>query len=291
MGTMKRKLKWKRVPLLIAGMGLCFTAGVYAQDAMQKVEAYIRNDFNVVVNGEKKVLENKPLVYNNNSYLPVKELASYLGGIVNWDGASQTIYINSRINPEQPDTGKGEVYESITLMSPYVAQLHYLGGEFTVLQNMTDKTYYRHKDILAMGIKTSGLRLAKEKYTQELYISEDELKKAWKETPQVGFSTELVPIIGETNPKKREALKNYVELQRNAPHFNPANPKVPEYRFIQPVYVEALPTENTYAFLFIDNQRHFYMTSLTLGKNLHTFEESYGVSSSTTEDIQARKVE
>jgi hypothetical protein len=275
------KSKWNRIIVLGAIMGSCFTAGVYAQDIIQRVDAYLRPDFNVVVNGQKVNLQSSPLIYNDSSYLPVKELASYLGAIVNWNGSTKTIYLNSRINSAQPEEGTGSTYERITLMNPYPVRLKYLGGEYSVLMNSSEKTYYRLKDVLRMGIDTSGLSKVKEKYTRDLYVSEEELKKAWKEIPKPTYSTDPLFVIGESDPKKLEALKSYVELNKNVPvtAYNP------EYHYIQPILIDAHPEENKYDYLFIDN-RHFYVTHLELGKNL--IGDSYGVSSSSTENIEAR---
>ena len=74
-------------------MGTCFGAGVYAQDVLQRVDAYLRNDYKVVVNGQAVQLNNPPLIYNNSSYLPVKELGGYLGAVVNWQESTKTIYL------------------------------------------------------------------------------------------------------------------------------------------------------------------------------------------------------
>jgi hypothetical protein len=277
--------KWKRIVLMGMVMGSCFVAGAYAEDAIQRVDAYLRHDFKVIVNGGRVALDNTPLIYNDSSYLPVKELAGYLGAKVEWDGATQSIYINSIVNPGHIQGGTQSTYEEIKLSSPYVVTLHYLGAEYPVLMNMTDKIYYRHKDILAMQINTSGLTKVKERFTEELYISEDELKKSWKETPQTGYLMDPIAVYGEKDTKKLEAIRNYVELHKTQPFFNPSHPTTPEYRFIQPILVEPLDKENTYSYLFIDNQ-HYYRMTLTLGKNL--VNESYGVSSSSTENIEAK---
>lgn len=272
---------WNRIIVLGAIMGFCFTSGVYAQDIIQRVDAYLRPDFNVIVNGQKVNLQSSPLIYNDSSYLPVKELASYLGAIVDWNGNTKTIYLNSRINSEQPKEGTGSTYGQITLMNPYPIRLEYLGAEYSVLMNSTEKTYYRLKDVLRMGINTSGLTKVKEKYTQDLYISEEELKKAWKEIPKPTYSTDPLFVIGESDPKKLEALKRYVELNKNAP-ITPYNPV---YHYIQPILIDALPEENKYDYLFIDNQ-HFFINHLELGKNL--VNDSYSVNSSSTENIEVR---
>ncbi len=52
-------------------------------------------DFNLVVNGQAKVLQTKPLVYNGTSYLPVREMANLVGYDVTYKADSQTIELNT----------------------------------------------------------------------------------------------------------------------------------------------------------------------------------------------------
>jgi hypothetical protein len=274
--------KWSKITILGTLMGTCFTAGVYAQDLIQRVDAYLRNDFNVVVDGKQVKLENPPLIYNNASYLPVKELGSYLGAIVNWKESNKTIYINSRIHPEQPSEGNGTNYTEIVLLSPYAQYMEYLGGTYPVLLNMTsDETYYRLKDIQRMGVDTQGLHQAKEKYTGDLYVGEKELKNKWKANPpQFSYMTdEPYVITGETDPSKRKALNEYVKSYLSYKVNN-------DYFSDSPIIIDAKSEENTYEYLFSENG-HFYRTTLKLTKMLEfTNSANYIVGSSTKEDIQ-----
>lgn len=52
-------------------------------------------DFNLVVNGQAKVLQTKPLVYNGTSYLPVREIANLVGYDVTYKADSRTIELNT----------------------------------------------------------------------------------------------------------------------------------------------------------------------------------------------------
>ncbi|MBD0379275.1 stalk domain-containing protein [Paenibacillus sedimenti] len=277
--------KWSKLTIIGTLMGTCFTAGVYAQDLIQRVDAYLRNDYNIVVNGQQVKLTNPPLIYNNSSYLPVKELSTYLGAVVNWKDSNKTIYINSRISPQQPTEGNNTTYTEIVLQVPYAQYMDYLGGTYPVLTNMTDQTYYRLKDVERMGIDTQGLRKAKEKYTGDLYVSEAELQTKWKEQPQISYlMNEPVVITGETNDLKRKVIKEYIDGFR----YYEIN-KVPY--MTTPIIVDALPEENTYSYLLTENG-HFYRTTLKLTKLMTTNSTmDYVVGSSSKEDIQVTKVQ
>jgi len=272
--------KW--IKLTIAGtvMGACFTAGVYADDIIQRVDAYLRPDFNIVVNGQTVKLNNPPLIYNNASYLPVKEIGTYLGAVVNWKESNKTIYVNSRINAGQPETGNDTNYTDIVLLSPNAQYMEYLGGVYPVLLNYTDQLYYRLKDIDRMGIDTQGLRKAKDRYTGDLYVNETELKTRWKETPQPTYlADEPVVITGETDSDKRKAIQKYVDDFR---YYQIGK----DYFADAPIIVDALPEENTYSYLLSENG-HFYRTTLRLTKSTEfTNSVAYVVGSSSKEDIQ-----
>jgi hypothetical protein len=271
------KRRWGSITLLGALMVTCFAAGVYAQDTIEQVQAYLRKDFNVVVNGTKINLENPPLVYKNSSYLPVKELAGYLGANVNWKGDTNTIFINSRIYPQQPLDNPDITYDEIKLMNTYAYNFTYLGGNYPVLTINSDKTYYRLKDVQRMNIDTNGLRKAKEKYTKDLYVSQTELSKVWgKQQPQMNYMSGGLIVTGEKDAKKLKALNDYVESFRSFVINN-----IGYYR--QPIIMDALPQENEYEYLLSENG-HYYRTKIKLTKSDET---NYMVGSSSMEDIEA----
>lgn len=267
-------------------MGTCFTAGVYAEDVLERVDAYLRKDFNVVVAGQQVKLANPPLIYNNTSYLPVKELGSYLGAAVNWQDSTKTIYINPRINELQPAEGNETNYTEIVFNYPYVQFFDYLGGTYPVLTNMTETAmFYRLADVERMGVKTAGLRKAKEKYSEELYVSEEELKKVWgTQQPQLSYSNYgSVAVIGEKDPVKLKALQEYVEGFRFYVLGNVSYAT-------NPIVIDALPEPNTYRYLLSENG-HYFRTTLRLREvsNINN-QPSYVVGSSTKEDIQVVQV-
>ncbi|WP_157256859.1 stalk domain-containing protein [Paenibacillus sp. Soil750] len=283
---MKKMPKWSKVAIVGTLMGTCFGAGVYAQDVLQRVDAYLRSDYKVVVNGQAVQLANPPLIYNNSSYLPVKELAGYLGAVVNWQESTKTIYVVPRVNSNQPTVGNESNYTEMVLQFPYAQYMDYQGATYPVLLNNADQTYYRLSDIERMGIRTDGLRKAKEKFTGQVYVSETELKNVWgNQPPQMSYSRyESLVVSGETDPLKLKALKTYVESYR---YF--VVDKI-SYSW-NPVIIDKLPEENTYYYL-LNNNGHFFKTTvkLTPFTNYSNEISDYLVASTSVEDIEAGKV-
>lgn len=135
-----------------------------------------------------------------------------------------------------------------------------------------------------MGVSTGGLRKAKEKYSEDIYVSEEELKKSWKETPQISYLiNEPIVITGEQDPVKLKTIRAYVEGFR----YYEIN-KVPY--MTNPIIIDALPEENTYSYLLTENG-HFYRTTLKLTQiNGNNNKPDYVVGSSSKEDIQVTRV-
>lgn len=70
----------KKITLgIIIGILLATAIPAAAEEINKKVTATVRGDFSVEVDGESVALQNFPLAYNGNSYLPVRELATLLG--------------------------------------------------------------------------------------------------------------------------------------------------------------------------------------------------------------------
>ncbi|TBL78255.1 stalk domain-containing protein [Paenibacillus thalictri] len=198
-----------------------FTAGAYAEDVLKRVEAYLRPDFNVVLDGKPIKMENDPLVYEGSSYLPVKELGNLLGANITFKDDTKTIYINSRLYKEQPVQDPNIDYQEIKMRDPLSNIYVYLGSEYPALIIGNDTAirdsnkYWRLSDVKRMGIDVTGLTFVKEKLTQQLYVSESELKKKWRQAPTVSYNRPRNSynyiVAGEVDNEKIEAIQKYIK--------------------------------------------------------------------------------
>lgn len=212
------KLKAKPAAALTILLGISFSAGVYADTVIQKVDAYLRPDFKVIVDGKLAALTSPALIYDGSSYLPLKAIAKELGAQVNWDEATKSIYVNRIIYPnQQPNDTENTLTQEFTMRAPRAQTVQYLGKYYTLLLVYGDRggTFYRVGDAQKMGIQTNGLRKAKDSYSGELFIDEEELKKAWKETPKPSYMpgdyANAAPMGQITDSKKIEALNTFVK--------------------------------------------------------------------------------
>lgn len=211
-----------RISAMAGLLSIAFTAGVWADTVVQRVDAYLRPDITVKVSGETiRLAEQPPLIYNNNSYLPLRALGEAMNVDIAWEDATQTIYVNPRIYTTQPSVDDSAAHEEIRLQDPMGFEITYLGRKYPVLGNMYEMVeYYRLSDIQRMGVNTDGLRKAKEKLTGDYYIRKTELANAWVVQPTIDYANGPI-VIGETNEQKIEALVNYdpLEYSRDDPNY------------------------------------------------------------------------
>ncbi|SDC78714.1 Copper amine oxidase N-terminal domain-containing protein [Paenibacillus sp. UNCCL117] len=233
-----------------------FAAGVYAQDVLERVDAYLRPDFQIVIDGEAVRMDSPVLVYNDTSYLPLKEISQRLGSSVYWKGETKQIYINTRVNTEQRQESPNETYDSIELNNAYSAMLSYLGAEYPVLITSNIKSgsygrYYRESDVKRMGVDTSGLAKAKDRLTDQVFVHENELQKRWRQTPTQVYTAgyEAYVIADESHPKKTDILRKHIKNMEKATYGDA------EFT-IKPVMVQKVDgKENTYDFLYQETVR------------------------------------
>jgi hypothetical protein len=80
----------------IVGAVLSISSAAYGSGVLEKVDAYLRPDFKVSVDGAAASLEKAPLVYDGSTYLPVRELAELLGKDVKWEERTLTVQMESK---------------------------------------------------------------------------------------------------------------------------------------------------------------------------------------------------
>jgi hypothetical protein len=267
--------QWKRVLTLGALLGGTFTAGVYAEDVLQRVEAFLRPDFKIVLNGNPVQLSGPTLIYDGSSYLPLKELGNMLGANVIFKDAEKTIYINSRINPEQTIEDNAGTDE-FKFRNPLSIMVNYLGAQYPVLTANAEGTtnnslvYYRLSDLRRMGIDTSAMKKSKEKLSEELYVTDSELKLFLKQlpTPVNTYSRDRYVITGEVNTKKIEAIQTHLRMMMNSQNEDNRDKDIKDFRYTtKPVIVDKMETENMYDYLFYQT---LYLEKATISRYVRT---------------------
>lgn len=100
----------KRLQGLVAGLliGLLLANGTMFTDALRKSADLIYNNIKIFIDGgeiipkDAKGKKVEPFVIDGTTYLPIRAVANAFGQKVEWDGATQSIYIGSR-DKNRPD--------------------------------------------------------------------------------------------------------------------------------------------------------------------------------------------
>jgi hypothetical protein len=262
----------KKIAAILALTILSFGSGAaVAASNIEKVEAFLRRDYQVFVDG-KKADVGPVLVYNNSSYLPLGQIGKILGADVRWSEANKGIYVS----PLVADPGNSNVnpnYTSITMLQPQGMKASYRGIEdapvLTVTTSDYRTTYYRVSDIRKLQINTNGLHLAMETRTKELYVSEAELKKAVTEMPKFTYAYDKL-IIGESDSDKLAVIQGFIDglpaMYKALGMKDPLNPSADYYTVPYVYVIDALPNDE-YNILALENT-NFKRYWLKLKKNI-----------------------
>ena len=106
------------IPVILAS----FAIGVFADNNMQEIKAYMNKGLSIVFQGNVKSMydgNNKkvyPITYNGTIYLPIKSIGQMTGLAVSYDNASKTLYIGNK------SVGARDFIETI---KPYEGGIHY----------------------------------------------------------------------------------------------------------------------------------------------------------------------
>lgn len=84
---------------LLVGIAITVSSSAFADTTSTKVEAYLKNDLPIYLDGKKVNLNNAPIIYEGNTYLPLRETATIMGKDVQWNEKTQTIELHSEAVP------------------------------------------------------------------------------------------------------------------------------------------------------------------------------------------------
>lgn len=92
----------KRVWILVSVLCIvAFAGGVLAKTAIEKIEAELRPDFKVIIDGKAQGFENVngekvyPILYEGTTYLPLRAIGEIMGKVVYWYEDDKTIELKN----------------------------------------------------------------------------------------------------------------------------------------------------------------------------------------------------
>lgn len=247
-----RRKSWAVATLCACAFASGVAVGAAGGEQVRLVEAYLRPDFRVTLDGKPVRLDRPILIYEGFSYLPLRAVGDLVGVSVAWDESSATIRL-ARPRPS-PSTAPAptptiptppplptptgsptptpytppdlrplnelwaETPSEITLRQTVKYEIQYR-GRTTPWFGIVDRNviYIRLDDVLAAGIDVSGLKISREVRTNTYYVSMEMLKHRFTEQPLFRLVQGRL-IIGETDEAKRRVLETALSAPGQVVH-------------------------------------------------------------------------
>lgn len=264
----KRKI-WGVSALLVFG----FAAGALATDGIDKVEAILRPDYQIKIDGRTVNFEQSVLIYNNESYLPLRAIGTALDAKIGWKKEAKTILINNKAAANTTNNGSTGTSTENAATSPtptpvpsvsnktYPKEIKFVDvityevtfndKKYPLLVNNVDGAlYFRYDDLLPLHLDLRGVKVTKEKFTQQLYVPADELRTRWTQPEQ--FTLLNGPVITESDEDKVEFLERSVPDSRSGTKVH---------------YIRPLGHTNDYEYLYQSMDKSFYVRQVTIKQN------------------------
>lgn len=112
---MKRKIIF--AVFMIAVVSISMSIGALAATSMEKITAYLNHGIKFIVNGQPWTPQQKPISYNNTTYLPIRAVAEATGIKISWNEKTQTINLETAPQQTVGSTGaaSGSTSETATI--------------------------------------------------------------------------------------------------------------------------------------------------------------------------------
>lgn len=99
---------------LIVGIAITAAGSAYADEGLQKIEAYLRPALPVTLDGTPLVMGSPPVMVDGSTYLKLRDVSTITGLSVNWNESTQTVELNSNeVNNLSEITSSTESLESL----------------------------------------------------------------------------------------------------------------------------------------------------------------------------------
>lgn len=205
------------VTLMVGTSGV--TAG--AASTSNKVLIYLKPNFTVKMDKTVYILKDAkgqrlyPIVYNGNTYLPIRAVSALMSEEIQWDNYGRTVYIGKTLtNPNKSKIKKDKIAKDA------VQPLE--GSENQVSNNNTPSVVADLKPDLTLMfdfkiqefLSDKGVRLYPISYNDSIYIPTQAVSLLMKQTVEWDNNTKTIIIGEQTNTEKKEDTSKAV-LQLN----------------------------------------------------------------------------
>lgn len=174
--TLKNKKVSLRACLLMCLICIVLTGVVSATPTMKQIVAYLNYGLNIVIDGETKELYNSngdkiyPITFDGATYVPVRSISELLGVSVDWDGNTNSVLLNTKVE-------KVNIIQGIEKATDY----SYVLGDGQKVVNVSETEVYNFNS----GIYCKSLLNEDIKYSEYIGLS---IPNGVKNISFVGYS-------------------------------------------------------------------------------------------------------
>lgn len=94
---------------VLVGVAITAAGSAYADEGLEKIEAYLRPSLPVTMDGNQLKLESPPVMVDGSTYLKLRDVAAVTGVGVNWNESTQTVELTSKGVVKVSETTQQEV--------------------------------------------------------------------------------------------------------------------------------------------------------------------------------------
>lgn len=80
---------------MLVGIFVTVSGAVFAEDGLEKIDAYLRPSLPITLDGNAVTLESPPVMYDGSTYLKLRDLSNLTGILVNWNEETQTVELDN----------------------------------------------------------------------------------------------------------------------------------------------------------------------------------------------------
>ncbi|MCK9862111.1 stalk domain-containing protein [Paenibacillus sp. ATY16] len=187
-------MKRKKI-LIIFVLLLTFTSTVNASSSLKQIKAYINTDLTIGLN--EKVYISKPIVYNNSTYVPVRDVAKAFNSEVINDSKNNLISIQTK--PE-----RDEIPYKDAQITDYVAlgkSLKVANNVSVLIKDMEHATYQGNENVARLTVQIKNDSQQEYYFKPYFYFELEDIKK------EFDFNNQSPIVIGPESVKANQTVE------------------------------------------------------------------------------------
>ncbi|WP_435170206.1 stalk domain-containing protein [Paenibacillus glycanilyticus] len=185
----------RKKTLIIFVLLLTFTSTVNASSSLKQIKAYVNTELTIGLN--EKVFISNPIIYNNSTYVPVRDVAKAFNSEVINDSKNNLISIKTK--PE-----RDEIPYKDAQITNYVAlgkSLKVANNVSILIENMEQVTYQGNENVAKLTVRITNDNQQEYYFKPYFYFELEDSKK------EFDFNNQSPIVIGPESVKTSQSVE------------------------------------------------------------------------------------